>query len=236
MNLIAQLLGYLMRFVYDLVSKIGEEPENFSFLAITIIITTIIIKLMVLPLQLRSSKQMKKTQELQPQAQEIQIKFKHDPQTANIKIQQLYRENGASLTGGCLPLLIQFPVILAFIRVMSDLGVYVFHEAGMYEGMLKSFFWIKDLTLPDPYWFGLPLINGVTTYLQTLTTPKVGTAEQQAQAQQMQMMNILMPIMIFWFSRKYAGGFALYWTTSTLFTVIQSLITNWDLLFKKKEK
>lgn len=233
MNYLAQALGWVMRYVYNFVSDLGPEMQNFSYLAITIIITTIIVKLLVLPLQLRSSKQMRKTQELQPQVKEIQIKYKHDPQVANMKIQQLYRQNGASMTGGCLPLLIQLPIILAFFRVMQDPNAYVFHEAGMYDNMLKTFFWIKDLTLPDPYWFGLPLITGVVTYLQTLTTPKVGP--QLEQAQSMSMMNYMMPVMIFWFALKYPGGLALYWTVSTIFTAVQSLISNRDLLFKKGE-
>lgn len=234
MNYLAQALGWVMRNVYNFVSGLGPEMENLSYLAITIIITTIIVKLLVLPLQLRSSKQMKKTQELQPQVQEIQIKYKHDPQAANMKIHQLYRENGASMTGGCLPLLIQLPIILAFFRVMQDPNLYVFHEAGMYDSMLKTFFWIKDLTLPDPYWYGLPLITGVVTYLQTLTTPKVGVQAQE-QAANMSMMNYIMPVMIFWFALKYPGGLALYWTVSTVFSAVQSLISNWDLLFKKGE-
>lgn len=233
MNFLANALGWVMRYVYDFVASIGPENENFSYLAITIIITTIIVKLLLLPLQLRSSKQMKKTQELQPQVKEIQIKYKHDPQAANMKIQQLYRENGASMTGGCLPLLIQFPIILAFFRVMRDPSLYVFHESGMYDNMLKTFFWIKDLTQADPYWYGLPLITAVMTYLQTLTTPKVGAQSQEQQS--MSTMNYIMPIMIFWFALKYPGGLALYWTVSTMFTAVQSLISNRDLLFKKGE-
>lgn len=233
MSSIAQVLGWVMRNVYKFVSHLGPEMQNLSYLAITIIITTIIIKLLLLPLQLRSSKQMKKTQELQPQVKEIQIKFKHDPQAANMKIAQLHRENGASMTGGCLPLLIQFPIILAFFSVMNAPQVYAFTEPGMYDGMLKTFFWIKDLTMPDPYWFGLPLITGVVTYLQTLTVPKVGIQAEQANS--MSAMNYIMPVMIFWFALRYPGGLALYWSVSTIFSAVQSLITNWDLLFKKGE-
>lgn len=106
LNFLGTILGYVMRFIYDSLTKLGSEPESISFFAITIILSTILLKLITLPLNLKSARQMKKTQELQPQAQEIQIKFKHDPQAANMKIQQLYRENGASMTGGCLPLLV----------------------------------------------------------------------------------------------------------------------------------
>lgn len=234
LNFLGTILGYIMRFIYDSLTKLGSEPENISFFAITIILSTILLKLVTLPLNLKSAKQMKKTQELQPQAQEIQIKFKHDPQAANMKIQQLYRENGASMTGGCLPLLVTFPILLAFFRVMQDPATYIFHEAGKYAAISKQFFWLKDLAAPDPYWYGLPLLVGITTYLQTFTTPKVGTKEQQAQMESMSVMNYLMPIMFFWFSLKYPGGLSLYWITSTIFTVVQQLITNKDLLFKKK--
>lgn len=232
MRLLGQGLGWILRTVYEFVSTLGSEPENFSYLAMSIIITTIIIKFLLLPLQLRSSKQMKKTQALQPQVKELQIKFKHDPQEAQRKIQKLYRENDASMTGGCLPLLATLPVMLAFFQVMRQPEVSAFTDHAMYEAMSKSFFWIKDLTLPDPYWYGLPLIVGVTTYLQTLTTPKVSTDPNQNST--MQIMNIMMPLMLFWFSKNYAGGLALYWVTSTIFTAIQSVITNRELLFARK--
>ena len=234
LNFLGNILGYVMRFIYDTISQIGTEPENFSYFAMSIIVATLFIKLITLPLNLKAARQMKKTQELQPQAKEIQIKFKHDPQTANIKIQQLYRENGASMTGGCLPILIQMPVILAFFRVMQNPGLYVFNQPGHFESISKTFLWIKDLTLADPHWYGLPLLVGLTTFLQSFTTPKVGTPEQQEQMASMNTMNYIMPIMFFWFALKYPGGLALYWITNTLFTAIQQLITNRAIIFKKK--
>lgn len=223
-----------MRFIYDTLSQLGTEPESFSFFAMSIIISTILLKIVTLPLNLRSAKQMKKTQELQPQAKEIQIKFKHDPQTANIKIQQLYRENGASMTGGCLPILIQMPIIFAFFRVMQNPGLYMFNQPEHFDSISKTFLWIKDLTLPDPYWYGLPLLVGLTTFLQSFTTPKVGTQEQKDQMASMSTMNYIMPIMFFWFALKYPGGLALYWIVNTLFTAIQQLITNRAIIFKRK--
>lgn len=75
LNFLGNILGYVMRFIYDTLSKIGTEPENFSYFAMSIIVATLFIKLITLPLNLKAAKQMKKTQELQPQAKEIQIKF-----------------------------------------------------------------------------------------------------------------------------------------------------------------
>lgn len=229
---IAQGLGWLLRTVYEALLHLGPEPKHFSYFAMSIILTTLLFKFLLLPLQLRSSRQMRKTQELQPQANEIRIKYKHDPQAAQMKIAQLYRENGASMTGGCLPLLAQLPIIWAFFRVMQQPQALAFPEPGLYEGMHKAFFWIQDLTHPDPYWYGLPLLVGLVTLLQSLSTPQISPDPNQPNP--MRSMNYIMPVMLFWFALKYAGGLSLYWIVSTLFSAVQSLISNRKLLFPKK--
>ncbi len=108
------ILGKLLKFVYDMVSTIGAEPENLSFYAIAIIITTIIFKLLLLPINLQQAKSTKKMGELQPQMKEIQTKYKNDPQTQQVKMQELYKKHNYNPASGCLILLIQMPIIFAF--------------------------------------------------------------------------------------------------------------------------
>lgn len=222
-NLLGRILGSLFNFVYQTLTKLGDEPQRVSYLALTIIITTFLVKLMTLPLKISSTKKMKKTQDLQPQVKEIQQKFKHDPQAANMKVMELYRKNGASMTGGCLPLLIQFPILIAFWQVTSNPQNFAFTET-FYKGISKTFFWIDNLVDKDPLWYGLPLIAAVLTFLGTLTTPKAGQIDEKSQ-ESMQMMNFIFPFVTFYFAKTYSAGLALYWATSSLFDIIQQLIS-----------
>ncbi len=229
--MLGKILGYLFNFIYDQLASMGAEPANFSFLAMTIIISTIIVKLLVLPLQISSTKKMKKTADLQPKVKEIQEKYGYDQQIASQKVMELYRQEGASITGGCLPLLIQFPILIAFLQVCQNPAINAFGEAK-YAAMSKAFFWIKDLSLADPYWYGLPLIATLVTLLMSVTTPKVGMTDQQ-QSKSMNMMQYFMPLMTFFFTVKYPAGLALYWAVSSLFAAIQQFVQN--RIIKKEE-
>lgn len=231
---LGNILGGLLRFVYDLVSNIGTEPESFSFYAMAIIITTIIFKLLILPLNLQQVKSTKKMNELQPQMKEIQTKYKNDPQTQQIKLQELYRNNNFNPASGCLPLLIQMPIIFAFFAVFREPAKYAFTEPGFYESMNKTFLWIKNLEHADPYLWGLPLLAALTTYIQSAIMMQPST-DPQAQTTQ-RTMNYFLPIMIFMAARGFAAGLALYWVISNIFTIIQQLISNRSLGKIKEEK
>lgn len=231
---LGNILGSLLKFVYDMVSNIGPEPKNFSYLAMAIIITTIIFKLILLPLSLHQTKSSKKMAEIQPLMKEIQTKYKNDPQTMNVKLQELYKTHNYNPAGGCLPLLVQLPIIFAFFAVFREPARYAFTEPGVYEAMNKTFFWITNLDVPDPYMWGLPLLSAVTTYFQTQT---MGTQNQDPQtASTMKSMNIMMPIMIFFASRSFAAGLALYWLIGNLFTIAQQLISRRSLPKVKEGK
>ncbi len=90
------------------------NQKNFSFYAIAIIITTIIFKLILLPISLHQSKSTEKMNEIQPKMKEIQNKYKNDPQTQQTKMMELYKEYNYNPMSGCLIILIQFPIIIAF--------------------------------------------------------------------------------------------------------------------------
>ncbi len=231
---LGKILGSLLKLVYDLVSSIGTEPELFSYFAIAIIITTIIFKLILLPLNLHQAKSSKKMAEIQPLMKEIQNKYKNDPQTMNTKLQELYKKHNYNPAGGCLPLLVQFPIIIAFFAVFREPAKYAFTEPGVYEAMNKTFFWISNLDVPDPYLWGLPLLSAITTYIQTQT---MGTQNQDPQtASTMKTMNIMMPVMIFFAAKGFAAGLALYWLVGNIFTIVQQLISRRSLPKVKEEK
>jgi YidC/Oxa1 family membrane protein insertase len=228
------ILGKLLKFVYDMVSTIGAEPENLSFYAIAIIITTIIFKLLLLPINLQQAKSTKKMGELQPQMKEIQTKYKNDPQTQQVKMQELYKKHNYNPASGCLILLIQMPIIFAFFAVFRDPARYAFTEPGFYEAMNKTFFWIKNLDNPDPYLWGLPLLAALTTYIQSAVMAPPNS-DPQAQATQ-KTMSYFLPVMIFMASKGFAAGLALYWVISNIFTIVQQLISNRSLGKIKEDK
>ena len=223
-----KVFGGLLKLIFDLVSKMGAEPEHFSFYAMAIIITTIIFKFILLPISLHQSKSTKKMNELQPKIKEIQNKYKNDPQTQQTKMMELYKENNYNPMSGCLILLIQLPIILAFFAVLRDPITYVFKSKAAYEAIAKNFLWIPNLEEPDPFLWGLPLLAGITTYLQTMLMTTNMPADPQTQSSQ-KTMNIMMPLMIFWFARSFPSGLALYWVIGNIFQIVQQLITNRSL-------
>ena len=234
-NFLGTLMGSILRVVYNIVSGIGTEPTHVSYYAIAVIITSIIFKLLLLPININQSKSSKKMNEIQPKLKEIQTKYKNDPQTMQVKMQQLYKDNNYNPASGCLVLLIQFPIILAFFAVFREPAKYAFTEPGFYEAMNKSFLWIANLENSDPCLWGMPLLAALTTYLQTKTMPTAQNVDPQTQATQ-KTMNYFLPVMIFISARSFAAGLALYWIISNLFTIVQQLITNRSLSKVKEEK
>lgn len=233
MTFLGNLLGGLLKFVYDTVSNIGIEPENFSYYAMAIIITTIIFKLILLPIGLSQSKSSRKMNEIQPKMKEIQTKYKNDPQTMQMKMTELYKEEKYNPASGCLILIVQLPIILAFFKVMREPAKFVFTTPGVYEAINKTFLWIPNLENPDPYIWGLPLLAALTTYFQSKTMSS-GVSDPKQQSTQ-QMMSIFLPVMIFFAARGFAAGLALYWVLSNTFTIVQQLVSN-KLAVKAKEE
>lgn len=221
---LGNILGSLLKFVYDMVSNIGAEPANFSYYAMAIIITTILFKLILLPLTFSQMKSSRKMAELQPLTQEIQEKYKSDPQTMQIKLQKLYKEHNYNPASGCLMLLVQMPIIFAFFAVFREPAKYAFTEPGLYESMNKTFLWIANLELMDPYIWGMPLLSAATTYLLQMTTSMNQTNTNPQTASTMKTMNIMMPLMIFFAAKSFPAGLALYWVIGNIFTIVQNLI------------
>lgn len=145
-KMFADILGSLLKFVYDFVSGIGLDFTHLSAYAIAVILTTIIFKFMLLPLTLKQLKSMKKMQDIQPKIKELQKKYKNDKETLNVKTMELYKEHNANPFGSCLPIIIQFPVIIGFFNALRSPATYVFKSQAAFEAITnRSFFWIKDI-------------------------------------------------------------------------------------------
>ncbi|KAB3526246.1 YidC/Oxa1 family membrane protein insertase [Alkaliphilus serpentinus] len=214
MDILVKPLGALLKMIFDLIGNYG----------LSIIVFTVIVKLAMLPLTMKQTKSMKKIQEIQPQLKVLQEKYKNDQEKLNIKSVELYKENNVSLYGGCLPLLIQLPIIIALFTVLRNPIDYGFTQ----EAIEGGFLWIANLSLADP-WI-LPFIAGFTTYLTSTTTSD--TSNQQSSTQIVT--KYIMPAMIFWWGRSFPAGLTLYWGISNLFQLAQQLFINQYFLNQKE--
>lgn len=223
MNFLGNLLGGLLKLVYDIVSGIGSEPEQFSYYAMAIIITTIIFKLILLPVGITQSRSSQKMNKIQPKMKKIQDKYKNDPQTMQMKMTELYKEEKYNPASSCLVLIVQLPIIFAFFKVMREPANFVFKTPGVYEAINKSFLWIPNLENPDTLIWGLPLLAALTTFLQSKTMAQPSSDPQQQST--MKMMNMFLPVMIFFSASRFPAGLALYWVLSNIFTITQQVIS-----------
>lgn len=170
-----------------------------------ILVATILIRLLVLPLMVKQIKSSKKMQEVQPELQKIREKYKNDPQKAQQETMAVFQKNGVNPLAGCLPLLVQMPILIAFYHAIIRTT----------EIKSQTFLWMS-LGEKDPYYI-LPIIAGVTTYLQS---KMMGQANQGNP--QMQMMTIMMPLMILAIAVTLPSALSLYWVYGNLFTIVQT--------------
>ncbi len=210
MEFIYEMMGKLLYSVYLVIQNYG----------LAIIVFTIIIKVALLPLTLKQTNSMKKMNELQPQLKEIQEKYKNNKEKLNEKMMQLYKDNNYNPAGGCLPLLLQFPILIGLFRVLQNPQLYVFPES-VYEGVVQNFLWLPNLGNPDPYYI-LPVLAAATTYLSTKMISANSAGGGAAQTQKT--MNMIMPLMIGWISINFPSGLALYWVMSNLFQMGQQYV------------
>jgi YidC/Oxa1 family membrane protein insertase len=206
MGLLAKPMGYLLMWLYELLGNYG----------ITLILFTIAIKLVTYPLykkQIVSTVQMSK---LQPKMKELQQKYGKDQQMYNQKVSELYQQEGVSMTGGCMPMVVQMVIIMALFALLRN-PMYYFGsmESASADMMLfaihEPFLWIKDLAQPDK-WI-LPIAAGVTTFISfTMNQANTMATGNQAQMNVMnKMMKYIFPVTILVLARSYPAGLAIYW-------------------------
>ena len=230
-SFIATILGQVLFHIYRLLETIiPQEPKSISFYALAVIITTIIFKFALLPLNIAQTKNQRKMAELQPEVQKLQQKYKNDQQTLALKTQQLYKEANHNPLMGCLPLLIQCPIIISFFYIFRDPQKYAFTDPSMYQSMAKNFFYLTNLENVDRTMI-LPFIAagltlGTSLLMQKIQAKTNPQAKQMADQQGMMKMMLYMgPVMILFAGQRLAGGIALYWSVSNAFTLIQQLIS-----------
>lgn len=164
-----------------------------------IIILTLAVRVLLLPLNVSSFRSMKKMQALQPEMTQLREKHKDDPMKMQQEMGLLYKRHNVNPLGGCLPMLLQFPVFL---------GLYYALAQAIELRHAHFAFWIHDLSERDPY-FVTPIIMGLTMYVQQLLTPMAGDPMQQK-------MMRLMPVIFTVSFLNFPAGLVLYWLFSNL--------------------
>ncbi|MBN1878362.1 MAG: membrane protein insertase YidC [Anaerolineae bacterium] len=194
-------------------------------------LVTLLFRLALTPLTLKQQKTANRQRELQPKLQELQEKYKDDKEKLAQEQMKLYQTSGINPMGGCLPLLIQLPLMLGFyqaiIRVLAATPLELLAlPKQIYDWIpglsllipLKSQFLWLDLALPDPYYI-LPILVVLTSFLQQkLMTPPATDAQSEAMNKQMMFM---MPIFIGVISLQYAAGLSVYFLISNIAGILQ---------------
>ena len=193
-TIIADLFVGALKFFYRYIPNWG----------VSIIIVTIIIKTLLYPLTLKSYKSMNEMQRIQPLIKDLRERLKDDKQKMNEEMMRLYKEYKVNPAGGCLPLVLQFPIFIAFYRVLYQ-SIELRHSAFA--------FWIHDLSAPDPYYV-LPIVMGASQWVSQKMTPTTGDPAQQKMMQ-------LMPVFFTFLFLNFPSGLVLYWLVNNLLTIGQ---------------
>ncbi len=212
---IAKFLFAALQTVHRWIAPAVASMRDYSW-GWAVVLFTVAINIVLLPLRLQSMKSAVKMQRIQPQLDAIKAKYKNpkptDPKAApmNQEIMAFQKEQGVSMLGGCIPTLVQFPLLLAFYSVMT-------HTVELRQA---HWFWLHDLSASDPYKI-LPILMVVTQFLVQFYTPMPGQDPQQQR-----MMAFMMPLFSGYICWNYSSGLALYWTTGNFINILQQTIMN----------
>ena len=211
-------MTYLIKLLYDFTALI--HIPNYG---LAIILLTVLIKIALYPLSAKQMRSMVIMQQLAPKIKEIQQKYKEkDPQKMQQKVMELYKQNNVNPMSGCLPLIVQLPILIALYRAL------LFFKYP--ENIIPSFLWINNLS--HVYVFNeikdlssafvvlsLPVLAGVTTYLQSKMTMTASDPTQR-------MMLYTMPVFIAYICMTVPAGLSLYWVAFNVMGIIQQYFVN----------
>jgi YidC/Oxa1 family membrane protein insertase len=214
--LLTKPLLYALAYVQDLVGNMG----------LGIILITLLIKLLLFPLANRSYRSMNRMNAIQPKIQELRKRYEGDNTKLGQAVSEIYKKEGINPVGGCLPVLLQSPVLFALYKVL-----YISIEMRQ----APFVWWIRDLSAPDPLTvlnlFGLiplnlpeflqigiwPLLMGITMWLQQKMSPAPADPTQAR-------MMLIMPIMFTFMFAQLPSGLVVYWTFSNILGIIQQYV------------
>ncbi len=246
---ICWLLGKVMNFIYTILDS--ALPSDNGLVGISIILYTIFVYTLMIPMTIKQQRSQKMTSVMNPELQAIQKKYRNKKDQAsmmkqNEEMQQVYDKYGTSMMGGCLPLLIQMPLLLALYPVIYDIQSYVpaIKDA---PASVNTFLTIPDLTiapvtmLKNSGDYGiapvaiiitailLPVLSGATQYLSVRISQAISGQEldkDNPMASTMNTMNVTMPLFSVFMVFTLPTGIGLYWVVSAVVRIIQQVIIN----------
>jgi len=207
-DFLASIMQVFLSFCYGITVNLGTPSYG-----IAIILMTVLIKVVLLPLAIKQIRSMKGMQELQPRIQELQKKYKGDPQRMQQEMAKMYQELGVNPLSGCLPMLIQMPFLISIFYALREYS---------YDPEHMSFLWLPSLGAADPLYI-LPVLSALSTFIMQKQTMSTSSASGAA-AQQQKVMLVFMPLFIGYISLQFPSGLVIYWVVSNLFQMIQQFI------------
>ena len=206
---------FISRPLFSLLQFLHSLTGNWGW---SIVLMTLLIRLVLFPLTYKGMVSMNKLKALSPKIKELQAKYKGDKQKLNTHMMELYKKHGANPMGGCLPMILQIPVFFAIYRVLQN--------AIELKGA-AWILWVEDLAIMDPYYI-LPVAMGITMFLHQRITPTNFTDPMQEKIMK------FLPLIFTFFFVTFPAGLTLYWFTNNLFSIAQQYYVN-SLFAKNKE-
>lgn len=197
-------LWWIAKPIFWLMSQIQAVVGNWG---LTIILLTLIIKLLFFPLSAASYRSMANMRKFAPKMQEIKERYGDNREKVSQEMMALYRKEKINPLGGCLPILIQMPVFIALYWVLME---------SVELRQSPFIFWIHDLSIKDPY-FILPLLMGLSMFFQMKLNP---TPPDPMQARIMQFMPVIFTVFFLWFP----SGLVLYWLVNNILSIAQQYV------------
>lgn len=204
MDFLSNIVQQVITFLYTMTQTAG-----FPNYGIAIVLMTILVKLLLYPITAKQIKSTKAMMEIQPKMKAIQTRYKDDKVMLNQKLAELYKEEGVNPLAGCLPLIIQMPIMIGIFYGVRD-----FHYAGP-----SGFLWMQSISQPDPMYI-LPVLSALTTLIQSKQTMPDTSSPQN------KIMLYFMPLFIGYISLEFPAGLVLYWVVMNIIQIIQQGIIN----------
>lgn len=207
---VADLISKVIDALYQVTVAIG-----FPSYALAIILISILLKIILYPLMQKQMKSTMNMQEVQPKLEYLQKKYKNNPEKMNEEVMKLYKEYNINPMAGCLPLLIQMPILIGLFGALRQYNFDPIEHA--------TFFWIPNLAEKDPL-FILPILVALTMFLQQKIS--MATTPQAAENPTMKTMLYVMPAMMLFVCWSMPSGLCLYWAFFSILSIVQQFFMN----------
>ncbi len=213
----------LTDFVAGCLEGIFQVSQSLGFpsYALAIVVIAVVIRVLLMPLNMKQLRSTIAMQQIQPELQEIQTKYASNPEVMNQKTMELYKDYDINPLAGCLPMLIQFPIMVG---LYQGLRAFVPQHPEFY-----NFFWISDLNDVDTTYIMVVLV-GVSTFLQSYIITGKPTQPMQ------KYMLFAMPLMMAWMAAKFPAFLCIYWLAITVVGILQQLLVTKPVKAKMEQR